>query len=179
MKSIAINLTLFKIGWVAVVASAAAGMAEVGVATVALVVLVHLLRAERANRESLLLVVAACAGLAWESLLVGVNVLAYPTTDVGVIAPYWIIAMWVLFATTLNVGMQWLQRNLLIAGVAGAVGGPLSFLAGEKIGAVAIGDGGLWVIAAGWAVLMPTMAFAATRLNGFTTRAPLLAKEAA
>ena len=37
MKSIAINLTLFKIGWVAVVFSAAAGIAEVGVATVALV----------------------------------------------------------------------------------------------------------------------------------------------
>ncbi|MEM9402176.1 MAG: DUF2878 domain-containing protein [Pseudomonadota bacterium] len=179
MKSIAINLTLFKIGWVAVVASAAAGMAEVGVATVALVVLVHLLRAERANRESLLLVVAACAGLAWESLLVSANVLAYPTTDVGVLAPYWIIAMWVLFATTLNVGMQWLQRNILIAGLAGAIGGPLSFLAGEKIGAVAIGDGGLWVIAAGWAVLMPTMSFAATRLNGFTTPTTLVAKEAA
>ncbi len=179
MKSIAINLTLFKIGWVAVVFSAAAGMAEVGVATVALIVLVHLLRAERATREFRLLIIAALAGLAWESMLVVASVLQYPTTNANLFAPYWIIAMWVLFATTLNVGMQWLQRNLLLAGVAGAVGGPMSFLAGEKIGAVVIGDGGLWFIAAGWAVLLPVMAFAAARLNGYTTPAPIVEEKAA
>ncbi len=179
MKSIAINLTLFKIGWVAVVFSAAAGIAEVGVATVALVVMVHLLRAEKATREMRLLMVAALAGLTWESLLVVASVLDYPTYNANLFAPYWIIAMWVLFATTLNVGMQWLQRNLLLAGVAGAVGGPLSFLAGEKAGAVVIGDGGLLFIAAGWAVLLPAMAFAATRLNGYTKTAPIAAKEPA
>ena len=122
--------------------------------------------------------VAALAGLTWESTLVIASVLDYPTYNANLFAPYWIISMWVLFATTLNVGMQWLQRNLLLAGVAGAVGGPLSFLAGEKAGAVVIGDGGLLFIAAGWAVLLPAMAFAATRLNGYSKTAPIAAKEA-
>ncbi len=179
MKSIAINLSLFKFGWVAVVFSAAAGIPDVGVATVALVVVVHLLRAERATREMSLLIVAAIAGLAWESSLVVASVLDYPTTNANLFAPYWIIAMWVLFATTLNVGMQWLQRNLLLAGVAGAIGGPLSFLAGEKAGAVVIGDGGLLYIAAGWAILLPAMAYAAARLNGFSTPARIATEESA
>ena len=67
--------------------------------------------------------------------------------------------MWVLFATTLNIGMRWLRKSLVIAAIAGAIGGPLSFLAGEKAGAVMFSDTtiALAIIGLGWAVLLPLL----------------------
>ncbi len=67
--------------------------------------------------------------------------------------------MWLLFATTLNVGMRWLQKNLVVASIFGAIGGPLSFLAGQKAGAVAFPDAtvSLAVIGLGWAVFLPLL----------------------
>ena len=107
-----------------------------------------------------MLVASAVIGIIWESLLVQTGTLSY-TTGVLIdgLAPYWIVAMWVLFATTLNIGMRWLRKGWLVAAVAGAVGGPMSFIAGEKAGAVTFADpvSSLIVISAGWAVLLPLL----------------------
>jgi hypothetical protein len=75
------------------------------------------------------------------------------------LAPYWIVAMWVLFATTLNVGMRWLRRSTAIAAVAGAIGGPLAFFAGASIGAVELVSPAIALIAIGigWAVMLPLL----------------------
>ena len=169
MKSIAINLSLFKLGWLIVVFSAAAGLAEVGAATVALIALVHLVRAHRISSELALLLIAGSVGLVWESLIVNGGFLAYPTSETsGALAPYWIVAMWVLFATTLNVGMKWLRKNFLLASVAGAIGGPLSFLAGQQAGAVTLGDNAILVIGLGWAVLLPAITVVARAFDGYS-----------
>ena len=98
--------------------------------------------------------------------------LAYPTSETsGTLAPYWIVAMWVLFATTLNVGMKWLRKNLLLASVAGAIGGPLSFLAGQQAGAVTLGDNAILVIGLGWAVLLPAITVVARAFDGYSDTA--------
>lgn len=168
MKTVAINLSLFKIGWLIVVFSAAAGLAEVGAATVALIALIHLVRANRISSELALLFIAGCIGLVWESIIVQGGFLAYPTAETnGALAPYWIVAMWVLFATTLNVGMKWLRKNLFVAALAGAICGPLSFLAGQKAGAVTLGDNAVFIIGLGWAVLLPAVTMIARAFDGY------------
>ena len=160
MKPLVINLTLFKIGWLAAVFAAAAMMPVLGTATIALVVAVHLYRSEQRRAESLLLITSALIGVTWESLLVQAGVLSYTSgTFAAGVAPYWIVAMWLLFATTLNVGMRWLRNHWIVASIAGAVGGPMSFLAGAKTGAVVFTDTttALIVISAGWAVILPLL----------------------
>ena len=158
MKPLLINLTLFKAAWLACVFGAAAGVPMAGVAAVAVAAAVHLFLARDARSEAVLLLLAAAIGLSWESALVATGLVSY---GVGYIlpgiAPYWIVAMWVLFATTLNSGMRWLRKSPLIASAAGAIGGPMSFLAGQKAGAVTFSDTGLAlaVIGIGWAVLLP------------------------
>ncbi|MDJ0758935.1 MAG: DUF2878 domain-containing protein [Woeseiaceae bacterium] len=169
MKGVVINLSLFKFGWLAVVFSAAAGLAEVGAATVALIALVHLVRAHRISNELALLLVAGLIGLAWETLLVQAGFLSYPTSAAdAAVAPYWIVAMWVLFATTLNVGMKWLRKNLAITALAGAICGPLSFVAGQKAGAVDLADNSILVIGLGWAILLPAVTLIARALDGYS-----------
>ena len=83
------------------------------------------------------MLVAAVMGLAWESILVLSGLVSYSSGNlVPGIAPYWIVAMWVLFATTINHGLRWIKRDWRVAAIAGLVGGPLAFLGGAGMGAV-------------------------------------------
>lgn len=177
MKSALLNLLSFKAGWAAVIFAAAASMPEVGLLAVAAVVVLHLARTPDVRPEFTLLFVAAGMGLVWESILVNAGLLQYDTGQlVPGVAPYWIVAMWVLFATTLNVGMRWMRRSALIAALAGAAGGPLAFLAGERVGAVTFSDAtiALAVIGLGWAVLLPMLVGVARRYDGHE---PVFARE--
>ena len=85
-------------------------------------------------------------------------------------APYWMIMLWALFATTLNVSMYWVkQLYTLWISVLGAVLAPLTYYAGERLGAVAFTNPvyALGVISLGWAVLFPVLVYFARNFNGF------------
>lgn len=169
-RSILGNFLLFQLGWFAIVLSAAALMPWLGVAVAAAIVGFHLLRAPRRQAEAGLILIALALGAAWDSLLVALGWLHYPAGMMQLwAAPYWIIALWGLFATTLNVSLRWLRGRTLIAAAAGAVGGPLAFFAGERLGAVTMPDMpiALLVLAFGWAVLTPLLVMVAQRYDGF------------
>ena len=160
MKSQIKNLVMFKIGWVACVGLAAAGQPLWATAAVAAVVALHLLSVPVMVKEALLLSSAAVIGLAWESLLVWSGLLSYPASgEFTPLAPYWIVAMWVLFATTINHGLSWTKRSWHVSALAGMIGGPMAFYGGAAMGAVEFSHTltALAVIGAGWAVLMPLL----------------------
>ena len=54
------------------------------------------------------------------------------------LAPYWMLSLWIVFATTLNHSLRWLMNRPVAAALAGAIGGPLAYLAGAKLGALSI-----------------------------------------
>ena len=166
MNAMLINLSLFKAGWLAAVFSAAANLPLAGTVVIAIAAAVHLSRADRRDDELQLLALAAGIGFVWESLLASGGFVQYSSaTLLPGTAPYWIVAMWVLFATTLNIGMRWLRKSTAVAALVGAVGGPLSFLAGEKAGAVSLpyASLSLLVIGIGWAVFLPALVRFAAR----------------
>jgi len=56
--------------------------------------------------------------------------------------------------------MSWMQGRFALAAVAGAIGGPLAYFAGERAGAAVLGPthaSAFVVIAAEWAVAMPLL----------------------
>ena len=75
--------------------------------------------------------------------------------------------MWALFSTTLNVSMAWLKNRLVLASVMGAVFGPLSYLAGQRLGAIELLDTRSAIVALAmiWALVMPVLTYAAARLD--------------
>ena len=160
MGPIVRNLILFKLGWVACVMLAAAGKPLLATLAVAVVAAIHLVSVPVVVKEAVLLMAACLIGLAWESLLVGTGILQYPgyAAESG-IAPHWIVAMWVLFATTVNHGLSWVKKHWAIAAVAGLLGGPMAFFGGANLGAVEFSNTliALAVIGAGWAVLLPVL----------------------
>ncbi len=162
------NFVLYNVGWFAAVYFAAQGQAWIGDAAIALVVCAHLLSVPVWKKEALLLAVAGLIGLVWETTLVWSGVLSYPASPgVGVLAPSWIVAMWVLFATTINVSLSWVKRSWWLASLFGAIGGPLAFVAGKALGAVEFGDlvTTPLIIGAGWAVLLPVLCRISDNIN--------------
>lgn len=158
------NLVLFKLGWLACVMFAAAGKPLLATAAVALVAALHLVSVPVAVKEAMLLAAAALIGLAWESFLVFTGLLQYPGhAGPGALAPHWIVAMWVLFATTINHGLRWTKKSWGVAFVAGLLGGPMAFYGGANLGAVEFSHTltALVVIAAGWAILLPLLTWIA------------------
>ena len=81
------------------------------------------------------------------------------------------IALWAVFATTLNVSLRLLHNRHVVAAVLGAVAAPLAYYAGSRLGAVEFVNVGtaLLVIGAGWVVLMPVLVSLAARLDGYAT----------
>ena len=171
--ALVLNILLFQIGWFACVLGAAHGFAWAGALTAVAIVAWHVARARDPRSELLLVACAAALGVVFESLLVQSGWIRF---GAGVLiegaATYWMVALWALFATTLNVSLRGLRARGWLAALLGATGGPLAYYAGARLGAlefVATGAG-LAAIAAGWAVLTPLLFRAALRLDGYRAR---------
>jgi hypothetical protein len=96
--------------------------------------------------------------------------IAYPNGAlIAGTAPIWIVAMWVVFSTTLNVSLAWLKRSLPLAVLFGAVGGPIAYVAGEKLGGLVFVQPtpALIALAIGWAAITPLLLRIADRFDGY------------
>ena len=174
-----INVVAFKIGWASTMYGAANGLPLLGPAVVLMAVILHLRNADYPGDELLLVLLTGVIGAAWDSVMVAAGWLTYSS---GVFsssaAPYWIIAMWMLFATTLNLAFRWLHSRLALAALLGAVFGPLSYYIGAKLGAVVINDfvTAMIALAIAWSLLLPGLLLLAQKFDGFyvsTARAEL------
>ena len=166
-----LNIAAFQVGWFACVLGAANGAPLLGPLVVTAIVVLHLKNAMQPAREAALIVSAGLLGALWDSALVSAGWLAYPSGTVAAgLAPYWIVAMWMLFATTLNVSMRWLRSRIMVAALLGGIAGPLAFYGGARLGGVSFLDlrAGLVALGVGWAAMMPLLILLSTRLDGTT-----------
>jgi hypothetical protein len=118
----------------------------------------------------MLILITMTIGSAWDSVLMltGIFSFSHGIVFAGMI-PFWMVAMWALFATTLNVSMKWMKNKYLMAAAFGAIGGPVAYYAGYRIGAVELGDTttALLAVGVGWSVIMPMLMALTVRFNGY------------
>lgn len=168
--NIAINIIAFKIGWASTIFGAAGGMPWLGPVVVFVAILIHLHRAAYPAEEVRLLLLAGLIGGCWDSIMVAAGWLSYANGQIlpGT-APVWIVGMWVLFATTLNLSFRWLRSKLALAALLGAIFGPLSYYIGATLGAVELVQfsTAMIALAVAWAILMPSLIIVAARFDGY------------
>lgn len=165
-----INFVLFQAGWFSCVMFGRGDYHIVGTLTVAVIAAFHLLRSDRPGKEFIFLLIATLIGFIQESAMTGFGLLDYSHGKFHpAFAPHWIIAMWTLFATTINVSLKWLQPKVWLQVLFGAAGGPLAFYAGWKLDAVSIPDmtTAMIVLAVCWGILTPVLFLIAKKFNGF------------
>jgi hypothetical protein len=164
-----VNFAAFQIGWLACVLSAAKGSPWIGTAVAVIVIAVRAWRAARPAPELWLVALTVAIGLVWDSLLINLGLIAFSSGIlVDQAAPHWILALWALFATTLNVSLRWLHKRWAVAVLLGAVAGPLSYWGGARMGALVLLDPtrALLALAVGWAVMTPLLLTLARRYDG-------------
>lgn len=170
MSAVIANIVLFQVGWLACVLGGAGQWHLFGSLLVVVLVGIHLMRARRAGVESVLILCAVVIGATWDSWLVWSGLLRYDHGQFhSLLAPHWIIAMWALFATTLNVSLRWLKGRWFLAFLFGVFGGPFAYFAGQSLGAVEVVSqvAGFAALALGWGVIMPVLMWLSQRWDGF------------
>ncbi len=169
MNRLLLNFLVFQAGWFSCVLGAANGYPLVGPVAVLLAVSIHLLMAYQPRKELALVLLAALIGALFDSLLLRTGWLIYPNGMLWAgTAPYWIVAMWLLFATTLNVSLRWLRGRYFAAALFGLVGGPMSYYGGAKLGGLTFIEmpSALVALAIGWALVTPLLVGLSERLDG-------------
>lgn len=164
-----INFVAFQIGWFAAVLGAANNMPWAGPLVITLVIALHLAIVRQPKAELTLIVICGLIGAVMDSIFVAAGWVAYPTGSIiENAAPYWIVAMWMLFATTLNMSLGWLKPRKAIGAVFGLIGGPLAYYTGNKLGGITFVDFSAAMIALGigWGVAVPILLILAERFNG-------------
>lgn len=169
------NVAAFKLGWISSVVGGAQHLPWLGPMVVFAAVALHLVRAQRPSSEFMLILSCGLIGAVFDSVLVAAGWVTFPSGMFSeLMAPYWIVTMWMLFGTTINLSMRWMRGRALLASAFGFVGGPLAYIAGHKIGGIEFVDqtAAVAMLAVGWAVIMPLLMHLGERLDGVSPDAP-------
>ena len=173
MTLLLVNFAVFQVAWLSSVIGGAREMPWLGPLAVLVALAVHLRFARKPFEEILLVISCALIGVSFESLLTAAGWVTYKSGQFSdYLAPYWIITMWMLFATTLNVSMRWLRGRPKLAALFGFYGGPAAYLAGQALGGIVLVNqfAALSALAVGWALMMPLLMWLSESLDGMPGR---------
>lgn len=170
MNAKVLNFLVYQAGWFACVLGAAYGWPWLGTTLVVLAMALHVRFAAQPRAEFILIACAVLIGLVWDTALAQSGVVVFANGSlIDNTAPLWMLALWALLASTLNLSLAWLKSNVWGAIALGGIGGPLAYLGGARLGALTLPDSSLAlpVLALGWAILTPVLCALARRYNGY------------
>lgn len=173
-----LNFVGFEAGWFACALGAAGGLPFAGPLVVGVFLCVQLLLVPAPGRHARFVLVATPAGWLIDSALGRGGVFSFPAGGFGPwLCPLWMAALWANFAGTLHFCLDWLRGRYALASVLGAVGGPLAYYGGHRLGAMQLGGSlavSLAVIAIEWAIATPALVYLSERpgLDGLRAACP-------
>lgn len=152
---------VYQAAWFGVVASAARGWVWAGPALVAVILIAasFALPSEVRGRWFAALLLLGLAGGIADSLVAASGLVRYGAGFRPWMAPPWIVSLWCLSALWLP-NLSGFSRRPAIAALLGALGAPLAYAGGVRLGAAAFPQPSwpsLVAIGAVWAVALPLM----------------------
>lgn len=164
-----LNYLAYQTGWCAAIIGAAYGLGTPGAAVALALTAGHLWLAHDRAGELVLVCAALATGWLVESWQIGSGTYRILAGEpaAGAAPPLWLLALWAQFATTFRFSLASVMGRPLRAMLFGAIGGPLAFLAGERLGAVVLQA----PVLSGLARLVVAWALALLWLSWLTRRA--------
>jgi hypothetical protein len=134
-----VNYALYQTGWFACVLGGASHRPWTGCLMALILVGVHLALSVERTLEVRLVVLATALGAVVEMVQIGAGTYRFTSGAViDALPPAWMLAMWAQFATTFRFSLRRVITRPVPAVLFGAAGGPIAFLAGERLGAVTL-----------------------------------------
>jgi hypothetical protein len=125
-----LNAVLFQMTWFsAVLFGVVAGLA------CAFLLAIHGARNGVKTADLVLGALAAAVGLGLDTLWIHTGILDFHG---AVIAPLWIVVLWLATGLTINHSLQPLARRPLVGAVAAGLAAPVSYLSGQALGAISV-----------------------------------------
>lgn len=168
----ALNFILFQVCWFACVLGAANNLLWLGPVAVAASLLYQLWRIDSWKRELSLALTVGIFGTALDYIPFSMGAFSFTTASVPWGYPLWMSALWVGFATTFHSSLSWIKKRYILSAAFGAIGGPLSYIAGESLGAITLSADrvfALTAISTTWAIVTPLLFYKGNRF--FTPQA--------
>ncbi|MBA5868652.1 MAG: DUF2878 family protein [Nitrospira sp. CR2.1] len=164
------NAVLFQLGWWVAILSAGRGQPWLAPVVLAGLITVNIWNASQPRAMTLVVLSIGSAGLLLDSGLTALALLRFEAHPFAPwLCPPWLCALWYLFATTLHQSLRWLEGRTWLAALIGGIAGPVSYGAGEVLGALTLGSGrnsALLLLALVWAGLLPLFVRIAEHLYG-------------
>ena len=167
MRDKLLNYALYQTGWILCVLGGANHRPWLGASAALALVLVHVLLSQRRRDEALLVLQVGLLGTVVDTGQAFFGVFVFESGYWTYwVAPFWISVMWLQFATLFHFSLSWLSGRYLLTAALGAAGGPMAYLAGERLGGAIFPFGArysLLVLAGVWAVVLPAVVWLADR----------------
>ena len=160
------TLVAFEGAWFACVLGAAHGWPWAGTGVALAVVAGIVVLSAKPRVDATLIAVALAIGLVWDSVMAQSGWISYAAPGpLPSLAPAWILALWALFAVLLREPLRWLHARPLWAALLGALGGPFSYAAAARMGAIGLAEPAqaMVTLAIGWALITPLLLVLARR----------------
>ena len=162
-----INFVLFQAAWFVCVLGAAYDRTYFALLIATIILLIHFAMIKKRLLELKLILIAGIIGLFFYGALLNFDLIIY--NDPGLpypLTPIWIVMLWMIFAMTLNHSLAWLSQKIYISIFFGAIGGPLAYVAGEKLGSITLlSNNSIITLSIGWALITPILIIIANKLN--------------
>jgi hypothetical protein len=150
-----VNFLAIDVGWLLCVTGPKWGLPWIGPAFVTGHLVAHHFLNKPNRAERILIAAIGLVGFFIDSLLSVAGLLSFPYT---IVAPVWLVALWVNLATGVNQSLSLLGKKPWVGALFGAIGGPLAYLGGAKIGDISLSDP-MWhsmaALSVVWAIVFP------------------------
>jgi len=155
-----VSFIFFQIAWFAAVIGGAHNLDFVSACPALALFAFHIATNHRRWFSSCATIFAiALLGIVIEFLLLKSGAITYRgSTASASFPPLWILALWLAFATLPDGALSWLSGRTGLQIIFGAIGGPLSYVAGEKLGAAELHASftyAMVIFAIAWAIATP------------------------
>ena len=172
-----VNYGLYQIGWFACVLGGAWHRPWTGFLIAAILLGAHLTLSLERFLEARLVVFTTAVGALVEMGQIAAGTYRFTSGTVfDALPPPWLLAMWAQLATTFRFSLRTVITRPGRAALFGAAGGPIAFLAGERLGAVTLLPPltrGLLCLSISWAIALVVCSVVVRRIpperTGLTT----------
>lgn len=155
------NLIGFQIGWFSCVLGGANQQPWLGALISAMILLIHIKRAVHPALEARLIFAALVIGLLFDGLLLNLHWISFASVPYWPhqLPPPWMIILWGLFASTINISLSWLQNKPWLATLIGAIAGPVAYWSGARLGGLQLTSptAAFIYLSIGWAIAVPLL----------------------
>jgi hypothetical protein len=156
-----VNIIAFQIGWFACVLGGANHLAWLGTLVAMVILTRHIVTSENVIFEFRLITIAMIIGLVFDSIPQSLGWITFAPVDFwpDALPPPWMIILWGLFASTMNISLSWLKTKFWLALILGATAGPITYWSGSRFGALQLVQplSAMIYLSLGWALAVPTL----------------------